>query len=106
MGIEVLRDMSRAGVSAFVAGGGSAPSTFVSTLSLQQYVTTAPFVAVPGVTASTRVRCYLAPNADYDADDLEGFNVIADPRAGLIAFVITGPGWFVGTFDIVYTIEA
>lgn len=63
-------------------------------------------VTAIGVTASSLVRCYIRPNADWDADELGGFDVIATPGAGSIVFTITAPGVFVGNFAIVYTIEA
>jgi hypothetical protein len=60
-------------------------------------------VALAGVTPSNFFQCQLVPNADFDADDLEGFKVAAEAGTNEVVFTIYTAGPIVGQFDISYT---
>lgn len=47
----------------------------------------------------------LAPNADWDADDLADFEVFAQANAGSIDFCIAWPGPIVGDFKLLYQLD-
>lgn len=104
MSMQAVSDITRGGVSAFSAGG-NAPVTINIAVTPAKYYEYSVGVTAIGVTVSSLVRCYIRPNADWDADELGGFDVIATPGANNIVFTITAPGVFVGNFAIVYTIE-
>lgn len=54
--------------------------------------------------STSKVSCSLAPNDDFDADDLEDCEVIATPSNGSILFTIVCDGPIVGDYKINYTI--
>lgn len=60
-------------------------------------------VTSPSITPSSRVFAWFAPNADWDADDLAGYSVLATPGVGIVTFLISAPGPIVGSFDINYS---
>lgn len=104
MAVEALRDITKSSVSAF--GGGGAAATFFASVSITPAVQYQAAAAVTDalISSTSKVMCQLAPNADWDADDLTDFEVFATPAAGSVVFTITRPGPIVGTFLILYTI--
>jgi hypothetical protein len=89
-------DTSRV-VGTYVADVSVVPATFG-----QVDVT----VTDTNVTADSLVIASLAPNADWDADELEDLVVVPTALAGSVVFTITGPGQspLGGLFRIVYQI--
>ena len=59
-------------------------------------------VIEPTVTTVSRINAWLAPNTDWDADDLAGYSVTGVPKTGSIDFYISGIAPIVGNFDIYY----
>lgn len=55
-----------------------------------------------GVTTSSNIMAQLAPNADWDADDLSDIDITAEAKAGSIDFCLDRPGPLVGNFKIIY----
>lgn len=103
MAITALSDISRAGTSAFLSGGGGATLYIASlTISPAQMLEASSSVSVAGVTAASKVFAQLVPNTDWDADDLAGYAVVATPGVDSITFALSGPGPIVGTFSVVY----
>lgn len=105
MAIEAVSDIKRAGASAFSGGGGgvsfsSATLNVVPALRFQAE----GFITDPAATVTSRVLCQLAPNEDWDADDLAEFGVIGSAFDGQILFTITRPGPIVGAFSILYAL--
>ena len=112
MAIESVRDIQKAGGSAFALGGGSGGAV------VAQVVLNVPAVA-PGyaevvvanaaVTAASKIMAQLVGELDAE-NDLEelsdtGLQVFAVPEAGQVRFVLTGDGPFVGDFDTNYQIS-
>ena len=104
MAIEAVSDIQRAGTSAFATGGGGGASSVVVTIAPAAMYQAESTASVPLSTVNSKVLCQLAPNADWDADDLADLEVIATPLAGSIIFTITRPGPIVGEFLILYTL--
>ena len=67
-----------------------------------KYAHTTVNVIEPAVTTVSRINAWLAPNSDWDADDLAGYLVTAVPKTGSIDFCISGIAPIVGNFDIYY----
>jgi len=67
-----------------------------------KYAHTTVNVIEPTVTTASRINAWLAPNSDWDADDLAGYSVTAVPKTGSIDFCISGIAPIVGNFDIHY----
>jgi urease alpha subunit len=103
MAIEAVSDIRRSGTSAFAGGGGASVSSASVTVTPGRYQTDV-VVTDAAATSVSAVLCQLAPNADWDADDLAEFKVFAAPLSGSIIFTISGPGPIVGTFLILYTL--
>lgn len=105
MAIEAVSDIRRSGTSAFAGGGGggASVSSASATVAPGQYQVNAT-VADAAATTTSKVLCQLAPNNDWDADDLAEFEVFAAPLSGSIIFTISRPGPIVGTFLILYTL--
>ena len=59
-------------------------------------------VNVPWTLPTDRLTAWLAPNPDWDADDLAGYSVACVPKSGVIDFYISGHGPIVGVFMIFY----
>lgn len=106
MAIEAVSDIRRAGTSAFAGGGGASvlSASFTVTPGRFHVDTTFGDETTSGVTTDTKVMCQLAPNADWDADDLADFKIFATPINGFIIFTIARPGPIVGTFLVNYTL--
>jgi hypothetical protein len=83
-------------------GGGVSLLQAVVTVATAAYYETIKTVTVAGVSSTSKVLANLAPNEDWDVDDLTGYDVIATPGSGTIDFMITAPGPIVGTFNINY----
>ena len=103
MAIEAVSDIKRAGASAFAGGGGGASVSSASVTVTPGRYQTDVTVTDAAATGTSKVLCQLAPNADWDADDLADLGVFATPLEGSIVFTITRPGPIVGTFLILYT---
>lgn len=104
MAIAAVSDIKRAGTSAFAAGGGSSVTSSASvTVTPGQYQVDVA-VSDASALATSKILCQLAPNDDWDADDLADFEVFATPLAGSVVFTIARPGPIVGTFLILYTL--
>ena len=104
MAIEAVSDIRRSGTSAFAGGGsGASVSSASVTVTPGRYQTDVT-VTDAAATGASKVLCQLAPNADWDADDLSDLGVFATPLEGSIVFTITRPGPIVGTFLILYTL--
>lgn len=86
-------------------GGGGSVSMAAATLSISPAKFGAAEVTVvdAGMTALSLVSATLVPNADHDADDLEGLTVIGLPAAGSCLFTLMGPGPLGGDYRINYT---
>ena len=59
-------------------------------------------IADLSVTAGEPIQCWLGANADYDADELSDFTVVAEAKAGAIEYTISTLGAIVGDFKIFY----
>jgi hypothetical protein len=105
MAIEAVSDIRRSGTSAFAGGGGASVSSASVTVTVTpgRYQTDVT-VTDAAATGASKVLCQLAPNTDWDADDLADLGVFATPLEGSIVFTITRPGPIVGTFLILYTL--
>ena len=102
MPIEAVSNITRAGVGAFTPGGAAAITTANVTIAPAQFMQAVGNVVDANVTPTTSVMPALAPNADWDADDLAEFEVIAQANAGSIDFSIARLGPIVGDFKIIY----
>ena len=85
-------------------GGGTAMAIQATTVNfpVANYAHATVNVVAAGVTPTSRVLAWLAPNADWDADDLVGYSVTAVPKTGSIDFCISGIAPLIGNFDIYY----
>ena len=105
MAIEALSNITRAGVGAFAAGGAGASlnvgSAAVSVTPAAMWEATAS-VSDAAITPASKVWAWLAPNSDWDADELAGYAVVATPAAGSITLALSGPGPIGGTFQVHY----
>ena len=85
-------------------GGGTALAIQAITVNfpVANYAHGLKSVAAAGVTTASRVNAWLAPNAEWDADDLVGYSVTAVPKTGSIDFYLSGIAPLIGNFDIYY----
>ena len=85
-------------------GGGVALAILSTTVNcpVANYAHATINVAASAVTTVSRVLAWLAPNAEWDADDLVGYSVTAVPKTGSIDFCLSGNAPLVGNFDIYY----
>lgn len=105
MAIEALSNITRAGVGAFVTGGGGASaSTATLNVNPAQYFQAVVTATDAAALATSSVLCHLAPTADWDADELDGFSVTATASAGAIDFCLMAPGPIGGAFKVIYTL--
>ena len=87
------------------SGGGGVALAILSTtvnFPVANYAHATINVAAAAVTTVSRVLAWLAPNTDWDADDLVGYSVTAVPKTGSIDFCLSGIAPLVGNFDIYY----
>lgn len=92
-------------VSASGGGGGSITTTTVTTTISPAVYTLAEVIITEALSTSTsKINCWLSPNDDWDADDLEDFKLVATPEAGQIIFTINEDGPIVGDFTINYQV--
>ena len=87
------------------SGGGGVALAILSTtvnFPVANYAHGLKSVAAAGVTTASRVNAWLAPNAEWDADELVGYTVTAVPKTGSIDFCLSGIAPLVGNFDIYY----
>ncbi len=87
-----------------LAAQGAAPRLFATTLSVvpARFGQAVVNVVDANVTPTTSVMPTLAPNADWDADDLADLTVTAQASIGSIDFCIARLGPIVGDFKIIY----
>lgn len=104
MAIEAVSDIKRAGVGAFQSSGGASISNATLSISIALQLQADITLSDANVTSTSKVMCQLAPNADWDADDLAEFEVFAVAATGQITFTITRPGPIVGDFLVLYTL--
>lgn len=85
-------------------GGGTALAIQATTVNfpVANYAHATVNVVAAGVTTASRVLAWLAPNNDWDADDLVGYSVTAVPKTGSIDFCLSGIAPLIGNFDIYY----
>jgi hypothetical protein len=85
-------------------GGGTALAIQATTVNfpVANYAHGLKSVAAAGVTTASRVNAWLAPNAEWDADELVGYTVTAVPKTGSIDFYLSGIAPLIGNFDIYY----
>lgn len=86
-------------------GGGGTPlviKAVIANFPVANYAHATVNVVEPAVTTVSRINAWLAPNSDWDADDLVGYSVTAVPKTGSIDFCISGIAPLVGKFDIYY----
>jgi hypothetical protein len=106
MAIEALSNIVRGGVGAFTPGGGGVTVRAVDVLFAGQasFNATMVEVSLAGVTPTSVVTATLAPSADWDADDLEGFSIVVS-RVGtdIVDLTINAPGPIGGVFRVVFT---
>ena len=88
-------------LGAAAGGGSSATSVTVSVVPAEWHAATRNVVDAL-VSPSTPVLAWLAPNDDWDADDLAEFELVAAPGAGSINFTVARFGPIVGDFAINY----
>ena len=86
------------------SGGSATAQSAVVSVVPAAYRQTISNVVNGAVTASSKITAWLSPNLDWDADDLEGFSVVATAKAGSVDFCVFAPGAFSGTFDISYLV--
>jgi hypothetical protein len=88
--------------------GNSAPSTPLTVKSATVNFPIAKFsqatatVVEATVTIASKINAWLAPNTEWDADDLVGYSVSAKPKAGSIEFCVYSNAPIVGNFNIYY----
>ena len=105
--IEALSGIQKNGVSAFStgSGGGAAISSATFNVAPAQRDSYTVNVADGAVELASKIMCWLAPNADFDADDLSELSVIAVPNTGSVDFTICSTcGAIVGDFLIYYMV--
>lgn len=86
-------------------GGGSTVTTsFTTTISPAVYTYAEVTRIEPLSTSTSKINCWLSPNDDWDADDLEDIDIIATPEIGQIIFTINEDGPIVGDFTINYQV--
>lgn len=84
-------------------GGGSSSVTVAQgTVSPATYGEASFTVSDASATGSKRVLCSLAPNPDWDVDDLSDLRVLAVASTGAVTFYLYRDGPIVGTFDVTY----
>jgi hypothetical protein len=92
--------------TASAGGGGGGVTVKTSTINVasgvyQQYTTS---IVDASVSTSSNLNAWLAPNTDWDADDLIGYDVRLTPQTGSIDVCISAPGPIVGDFSLKYFI--
>ncbi len=87
-----------------VGGGGATLAIQATTVNfpVANYAHATVNVAATSVTTASRINAWLAPNNDWDADDLVGYSVTAVPKTGSIDFCLSGVAPLIGNFDIYY----
>ena len=85
-------------------GGGTALAIQATTVNfpVANYAHATVNVVAASVTTASRISAWLAPNNDWDADDLVGYSVTAVPKTGSIDFCLSGVAPLIGNFDIYY----
>lgn len=103
--IESLSDIQRGGVSAFAGGSVAIASATVNVTPARRDNHTVNVVDA-AVTPTSKIMCWLAPNADFDADDLNELTITAVPQTGSIDFTLCAidGGAIVGDFLIYYMV--
>jgi hypothetical protein len=83
-------------------GGGVTVKTSTITVSSATYYQYTTSIVDATVSAASHINAWLAPNTDWDGDDLIGYDVILTPQSGTIDVCISAPGPIVGTFTLKY----
>lgn len=101
--IIALASAIGADIKALLALRSTAAVT-VANVSIAPAQYTQAVVNVPdaAVASTSSVLAALAPNADWDADDLADLTLTAQANTGSIDFCIARPGPIVGNFKIIY----
>ena len=85
-----------------LGGGGGGMQSATLSVSPAQYGQATINVAVALAAPGSLVLAQLMPNADWDADQLSGIGMYAEPTSGQIAFTLSTQGPLVGDFKIVF----
>ena len=85
-------------------GGGVGLTTATVTVDPAQFGHAAFSIAAATATAESQVLAVVAPNAEHDADDLDGHTVCVEGAAGAVTGVLSYDGPIVGTYRILYAI--
>lgn len=83
-------------------GGGLTIKAAYANFPTAKYAHATYFVAEANVLPTSKVSAWLAPNSEWDADDLVGYGVTAVPDYGSINFELYGNGPIVGNYTIHY----
>ena len=83
-------------------GGGVTVKTSTITVSSATYYQYTTSIVDATVSAASHINAWLAPNTDWDGDDLIDYDVILTPQSGTIDVCISAPGPIVGTFTLKY----
>jgi hypothetical protein len=67
-----------------------------------KYAQTTQSIAELDITTTSLINAWITPNEEWDADDLVGYSVIAEPKENTIDFHIFGTAPIVGKFNINY----
>lgn len=107
MPIEAVRDISKAGTSAFAVGGGGATQVVLNVPAVAQGYAEV-VVANAAITATSKLMWLLVGELDAE-NDIEELNdtsieIFAVPEAGQIRFVLTGNAPFAGDFKTNYQV--
>lgn len=86
------------------AGGSLSFSSVTVSVPTAQFGSAFVTVSAAGVTPTSKIICFLVPNSDYDADDLNELSVTATPLTDNIEFSLSDHlgGPIVGSLDISY----
>jgi hypothetical protein len=103
---QVLKYNSTTGIweNGASSGGGSATYSVTLSVTPAQYDEAIINIIDANSTALSYISCFLIPNEDNDLDDLIGFNVKAEAKAGSIDFMLHSDGAIVGNYQVVYQI--
>jgi hypothetical protein len=87
-------------------GGGAGLSASSVTVSppVKTFAHYEVLVSVPSASPSSKVLCWLAPNDDFEADELCEYQLVATPLAAQIQFTISTLGAISGNFLIHYAV--
>jgi len=61
-------------------------------------------VAAPGITVASKIASFLAPNDEWDADDLADLTIMGTPGDGVIEFTVSRPGPIIGPLSVFYLV--